>query len=261
MSIPAIVINLDRSPDRLVHIKAEFARAGMFFERFRGVDGRKLPDGAKPYFCDAAGRLVSPLTAGEIGCYASHLAIWQRIAAGGYGPAALVCEDDIELSDDLAGLLEAIPRAVPSGWDIVRLVDNDKLAERKALPLAPLPGARALIRYWHLPMLAGGYLLSTAGARKLLRAGIRTHGVDADLRRPWIFGLDHYGVHPAPIEQQHVLASIIGRERGCALATMPGRPSRLTPLRGLEFREYLYNLRKMGLQCWLRLRLTSRAAP
>jgi hypothetical protein len=116
-----------------------------------------------------------------------------------------------------------------------------------------------LIRYWHLPMLAGGYLISTTGAGKLLRAGIRRHGVDADLRRPWIFGLDHYGVHPAPIEQRHVLASIIGRERGCALATMPGRPPRLMPLRGLEVREHLYNLRKMGLQSWLRLRLTGSA--
>jgi glycosyl transferase, family 25 len=259
MSIPAIVINLDRSPDRLAHIKAEFARASMAFERFRAVDGCELPESVKPYFCDASGRIVSPLTAGEIGCYASHLTIWQRIAAGKYGPAALVCEDDIALPDDLDGLLEAIPRAVSFGWDIVRLVDNDHLAERKALPLAPLPGTRALIRYWHLPMLAGGYLVSTAGARKLLRAGIRTHGVDADLRRPWIFGLDHYGVHPAPIEQRHVFASIIGRKRGCALATMPGRPSRLMPLRALEFREYLYNLRKMGLQCWLRLRLTGSA--
>jgi glycosyl transferase family 25 len=91
MSIPAIVINLDRSLDRLAHIKAEFARAGMAFERFSAVDGCELPAGVKPYFCDATGRLVSPLTAGEIGCYASHLAIWQRIAAGRYGQATLVC--------------------------------------------------------------------------------------------------------------------------------------------------------------------------
>src|SRR5262245_18494301 len=238
MSISAVVINLDRSPDRLAHIEAEFARAGMAFERFRAVDGCDLPEDAKPYFCDAAGRIVSRLTAGEIGCYASHLTIWQRIAARRYGPAALLCEDDIELSDDLHGLQEAIPRVVQAGWDIVRLVDNDRLAERKSLPLAPLPGARALIRYWHLPMLAGGYLRSTAGARKQLRAGTRTHGVNLDLRRPWIFGLEHYAVHPAPIGPRHVLASIIGKERGCALATMPGRPSRLAPLRALELREH-----------------------
>jgi glycosyl transferase family 25 len=233
----------------------------MAFERFRAVDGCDLPEGVKQYFCDASGQIVSPLTAGEIGCYASHLSIWQRIATGGYGPAALVCEDDTELSDDLDGLLEAVLRVAPSGWDIVRLVDNDKLAERKSLPLAHLPGARALIRYWHLPMLAGGYLLSTSGARKLLRARIRKHGVDADLRRPWIYGLEHYGVHPAPIRQRHVHASIIGRERGCALATMPGRPSRLGPLRALEVRESLYNLRRMGPRCWLQLRLTGRVGP
>src|SRR5262245_23908593 len=114
MGIPALVINLDRSTDRLAHVRAEFARVGMGFERVAAVDGTNLPASLQPYFCNAAGELISKLRPGEIGCYASHLAIWQRVAVS--DTPTLVCEDDITLPDGFRALVNATLAAAPAGW-------------------------------------------------------------------------------------------------------------------------------------------------
>jgi len=205
--VPVLLINLDRSTDRLARMRTEFAGAGLAFERFPAIDGTDLPPSVRPYFCDASGRIVSPLRAGEIGCYASHLAIWQRIAEGCYGSAALVCEDDIGLPEALQPLLALLLRATPRGWDVVRLSSD---TNRPVAAVAGLGGGRSLIRYWRAPLLAGAYLVSRAGAGKLLRPGVRHQPVDVDLARPWLFGLDAYGVAPAPIAQHAAHSTIEG---------------------------------------------------
>jgi glycosyl transferase family 25 len=86
---------------------AEFLRIGLDFDRFSAVDGIGLPGSVRPFFCDASSQVISPLRVGEIGCYASHLAVWQRIAAGEYGSAALVREDDMLFPDAFASFLPA----------------------------------------------------------------------------------------------------------------------------------------------------------
>lgn len=43
-TMKCLVINLDRSPDRLAHITAEFARIGITFERIAGTDAREHPN-------------------------------------------------------------------------------------------------------------------------------------------------------------------------------------------------------------------------
>lgn len=104
-AVPVMLINLDRSTDRLARMQREFDRAGVRFERFPAVHGTDLPGSVRSYFCDASGRVISPLPAGEIGCYASHLAIWQRIASGTYGSAALVSK-----------MTSASARTLPRWW-------------------------------------------------------------------------------------------------------------------------------------------------
>ena len=213
-----ILINLDRSTDRLARMKAEFERVGVDFERFPAVSGTDLPESVKPYFCDAAGEVVSPLRSGEIGCYASHLGVWQHIAAGRYGAAALVCEDDVGLPDDLIRLLARLLNAAPSGWDVIRLSSNTR---RPVAAVAPLGAGRNLVRYWRGPPLAGAYLVSRAGAAKLLQPQLRRRPVDEDLARPWLFDLDAYGVLAAPVAQ-HAAHSIVEEMGG----RMPMRRTR-----------------------------------
>src|SRR5262245_2512554 len=119
--VHAVVINLDRDQARLAKVSREFAGCGMGFERFAAVNGLTVPPAARPFFFGADGQPSPTLTKGEIGCYASHLSIWQRIRQGRCAAPALICEDDIHLPDDFVSVLNAAMTAVDEGWDIIRL--------------------------------------------------------------------------------------------------------------------------------------------
>jgi len=197
--IPIFLINLDRDSDRLERMRREFYRVGLSFERLPAISGTDLPPAQKPYFCDSNGAIASTgLRRGEIGCYASHLSVWRQIVDRNLGPAVLVCEDDLTLPDNSAELLDSLIPAAPKGWDIIRLSSFP----RKAVShVARLAGDYQLVRYWKIPVLTGAYLVSRNGAEKLLRPGLRTDPVDVEVSRPWLFGIDAYGVVPTPIIQ------------------------------------------------------------
>ena len=57
------------------------------------------------------------MSAGEVGCYASHLVVAQQIVARGL-PYAVVLEDDVELAPDFKAIIRAAIDAVPTGWDL-----------------------------------------------------------------------------------------------------------------------------------------------
>jgi glycosyl transferase, family 25 len=254
---PAILINLDRSTDRLRNMTLEFDRAGVQFERFPAVLGTDLPRCVRSYFFGSTGERISPLGPGEIGCYASHLCLWQRIAAGEYGAAVLVCEDDLRLPVDLPDLIARILITIPSSWDIVRLSSPSTHVES---PIASLGQGRKLVRYWQAPVMSGSYLISQAGAAKFLKAGIRMRPIDVDLARPWLFGVDSYGVSPPPIVQTEfdsVISEMGGRHHSVARKKRFFRRPTHNKLNRL-----IYNLRTMGFRHWLTClasRSTSRA--
>jgi glycosyl transferase family 25 len=205
------VINLDRDRERLTHMIAEAARVGLSFERFAAVDGKSLGADLHDQFFSADGPHEPALTAGEIGCYASHLRIHQALAE--VGECALVLEDDVRLSDDIVDAIEAA-RDRLADWDIIRLSNETKSV---VLPVASLPGGRELVRYWTVPNGAGAYLISRTGAIKFLESfERRTLPVDEDLRRPWLCDLDTYGILP-PVAEPDVLdfsrIDSMGRDR------------------------------------------------
>lgn len=193
--LDALLINLDRDPDRHAHMAAEFGRVGLAFERIPAVLGTKMPEWVKPYFLDAEGRVASSLKAGEVGCYASHLVVAQHLLDS-QRACALICEDDLTLPDDLVPLLETALARLPSGWDILRLSNPPKAAYRL---IADLPGGRDLVVYSRVPNNTGCHLLSRSGAEKLLAPGLRHLQIDEHLRRPWRLGIETYGIAPAPV--------------------------------------------------------------
>lgn len=243
--VPTFVINLDRSKDRLAHMQGEFTRVGMPFVRLPAVEGANLPDAAKPYFCDASGQIKSVLLPAEIGCYASHIVAWQEVADGTCGDHALVCEDDIVLPDRLPALLQRILRTAPAGWDLIRLCNE---STHPTTRVTSLDERHDLVMYWIVPMLAGAYLVSRAGAVKLLRPRVRLHPVDWDLGRPWQFAADSYGVQPAPIrllDAPSIVDAMGGRAQNLE------RYPNLLRFSAHKLRRHVYNLRTMGFRAWL----------
>lgn len=191
------VINLDRDRDRLTQMVAEAERVDISFERFVAVDGNRLEADLRDQFYSADGPHEAAFTAGEIGCYASHLRIHRLLEADKTGECALILEDDVRLADDLVPTIEAAMSGARE-WDVIRLSNATKTV---VLPVAPLGGGRELVRYWTVPNGTGAYLISRTGAIKFAEAYTkRTLPIDEDLRRPWRSGLNTYGVLPPPVE-------------------------------------------------------------
>ncbi len=211
------VINLASQPARWLTTARQLATAGLHPERLAAVCG----DDLTRIEIDAlySARLNAeiyhmPLRPGEIGCYASHLKAWQQLLDSG-APAMAIFEDDVEIDADLSDVLQRLSESTTE-WDIVKLIG--RVRERVCQP-EPLTQGRRLIAYRRVPSLTGAYVVSAAGARKLL-AGRRPFGrpVDVDLRHWWECDLDVRGVWPYPVHRAPSGAvSTIGDRRFRAL--------------------------------------------
>ncbi|AZO56729.1 MULTISPECIES: glycosyltransferase family 25 protein [unclassified Mesorhizobium] len=211
-----LVINLDRSPDRLAHIAAEFARIGIAFERVAAVDARQHPDLVlRPQHARYAERR---LFGSEIACLHSHRACWTIIAQDDAAYGA-VFEDDIVFSAK-AGALLADTGWVPADAEIVKL---ETFFHRTVVHRAGTPAGRgfSVSRLRKNHMGSGGYLLSRQAARDLLRASAKVNvAVDSLIFDPAFAtaaGKTIYQLVPALCAQDQFLRnrlpSLLDRER------------------------------------------------
>lgn len=257
-ALRTIVINLDADGARLAHMQKELGRVRIAFERFAAVRGDDLPAKLRPYFVEGEGAPRRILSAGEVGCYASHLAVCQRIAAGEIAAPVLVLEDDVCLADDFVAAIEAVLRALPAEWDLVRL-SND--AKHACLTIAEV-GPRKLVRYSNVPGSAGAILWNRSGARKFLRQCARTLPVDQDLRLVWAWDLDTYGVVPAPALRDRYGASRID---AMAPAGWRNDARRTRLVRGARTRaslqRHLHGLKAFGVKRWIAAEMFNLMAP
>lgn len=252
MACGVVVINLDRDTERMAHMRRELDSAGLLYERFSALRGEALPTDIARYF--PVGVDLSP---GEIGCYASHLAIMKQIVRGERSAPLLVLEDDVGLPPDLGAVLDRLIAALPTRWDIVRLSYPTKLVMR---PIAALGAGRHLVRYSRVPTTTGAYLLSGTGARKFLAERPRRAPVDHDLRHVWDWDLDTYGVSPPLIAHEVLGVSSIDTlsPKGRAALHRRQREMRATVARLQQ------GIRDFGFSRWLALgplNLAARIAP
>ena len=156
-----LVINLDRSRDRLAHVSAEFARIGIAFERVVAIDARDRPDLAEM----PQGKKQLRMADGEIACLLSHKQCWSMIAAGedAYGA---IFEDDVVFADK-AGPLLAGAGWIPADADIVKLETffNRTVISRKRVAC----GHGFFASRLHAVHIGtAGYILSRQAARDLI---------------------------------------------------------------------------------------------
>ncbi|MCC4797879.1 glycosyltransferase [Enterovibrio norvegicus] len=100
------VISLKRSAERREKIAKEMAEKNISFTFFDAVDGHQgSPELAVDYDYSKRLWLTSGYmpSKGELGCYASHYALWIKCLE--IGEPIVVCEDDITLSYEAAHIL------------------------------------------------------------------------------------------------------------------------------------------------------------
>jgi len=104
------------------------------------------------------------LTRGAIGCFLSHLLIYQRIVEEDEDAVALVLEDDIDFKPTVRKQIEkALQEVVP--WDIYLLGWHRKS-----------PGSGSVSYFWG----TYGYLIRSSGAAKIL-AEVEAEGLDGQI--------------------------------------------------------------------------------
>jgi glycosyl transferase family 25 len=243
-------INRGSDTARRVVIERGLEDAGLDGERILAVEGLLVPPRLRPYFF-TDGVLHSRLTPGEVGCYASHLAVMQLLVDRDLD-SALVLEDDATLPGNVGAVLSTILVNLPSGWDVVHLCRDPCRATKH---IKDLRDDLALVRYSRVPATTTGYLISRSGAQKFLRECKRYWPVDTDFRQPWRYGLEIYGLSRKLIYPNDGFTSSIHAIGGHSrLRRGPPIPNRYSwtgnPLHSpLGF---WFNLRRLGLKGWTR---------
>lgn len=173
MMIKAFVLNLDRSPDRLESIAAQFKSIGTPFERVSGVDGKAASEEDFQKFASARQRDKNLWNRGRMGCFLSHYNAW-TIAAHSPDPYTAVFEDDMHLSSALKDFL-ATDSWIPPECEIIRLETSTNRVWLGTEPLASRAG-RVLKKVKSTTWCAGGYIISRDAARKLVALPESVHG-------------------------------------------------------------------------------------
>ena len=227
------VINLDRSTQRLAEMTQRLEQLDLPFTRMSAVYGASLTDQElNRHYSSALNKRVyrRPLSAAEIGCYLSHRNIWQTMVDDNL-TMALILEDDAELGAQLPAALATVEN-LTRPWDVIKLYEPQ--IKKPLARSIPLNQDFSLCQYKKIPSTSTGYMVSLAGAAKLLRAReLFGRPVDDDIQFYWEYSGEVYGVKPYPISiANSSLESTIGpdgqtRSRKTVAGTLRGPLLRL----------------------------------
>lgn len=204
-----VVISLQESAERRANITRQFAARSLGFAFFDALTPRRAAHevaGYDPYeFFSNCGRLATDT---EIACYASHLAVWRRCAAG--DQPYLILEDDAALSADFVSGLDIVARHVAEkGFIRVSIpAVGDAAGVRRE-------GAFDVRLCRRVPLLALGYAVSPPAAQALAAKGaLVEEPVDKFLQRFWRHRQRVYALHPPIVGLSECAAvSAIGPRR------------------------------------------------
>lgn len=236
-----LVLTLRQSEDRQARIKQALDEAGIGFEFFWGIDGRKYSHPLLDFY-DEPKRLKAkggPMTPGQLGCFASHFNIWTRCDEENTN--YIVLEDDVVFDEaKLKSFIESAPQ-LPAHFECLRLFDN-KTRSHKRYELAGF-GRFRVLRYTNGPMSTMGYFLTPKAARKFLASTSPVFlPVDIHMDRYWVNNVVCLGVQPAFISHDYGFESIIGYEKKTERRPMLMRLNRELFTLSERVRRFFYNL-------------------
>jgi glycosyl transferase family 25 len=217
------VINLVRSTTRRVAIEQRLAALGIDYELHPAVDGRA------GYACFEnvdlwrywlnTGREPSD---GEVGCYASHLRLWQLCAAT--NRPLVVMEDDAAPLPTFPAALAAT-RSVIERYGFIRL-EYDGPSQPARTRRVGVAGEFDIHYYEKYPYCAMCYALTPAVARAFIaESRVLRSPVDQFIKRCWEHSQPLYGLLPYSVrEGPHAIdATIRARDKKAAAAGQRAR--------------------------------------
>lgn len=187
------LINLDRDTDRLARMQRQLDAMGLAYTRFAAIDGRaQAQQLARRVDAAAYARNMGQnVTPGHVGCYASHVAVWEMLAASPY-TVGLILEDDVVFHADFLDSLDAA-LAGAAHWDTLRF----------NCIRAKLPVSQGRLGSYKLNAYAGpftgnaAYLIKRDLAARLAPAfWPQTRAHDHEMNRFFHYNFRQYGLEP-----------------------------------------------------------------
>jgi glycosyl transferase, family 25 len=195
LNIPILYINLDSDWERKQRMESEFEKFQLDASRLDAIRWSLLSEEKKSQLYSESlnqQQFHVPLVAGEKGCYASHHKAWNWLVESGR-PAMVVLEDDVQIKSQLMDVINSL-ESINFDWDMIKLIGREKEKVRARKNLAK---DIDLIEYKRVPSLTAGYIISRAGAMKLLQKR-QPFGrpIDVDLRYWWECDILILGISP-----------------------------------------------------------------
>ena len=190
-----VIISLPDSIERRAAATEQFATAGLEFEFFDGINGSTATD---PLFEEIdhhqyllnAGR---PPSAGEIGCHASHRAVWQYCVE--LNEPLIVLEDDAKLGTNFSAAVNAADELIGE-FNFIRLQPLRDAPKVKVCD----SGIFTLYYCKKYPHGAVGYAINPAAASALVaHSRILTAPTDKFIKNFWQHGQAMYCLLPDSI--------------------------------------------------------------
>lgn len=232
--------------ERRAHVERAMAQAGapyQFFSAIVGDDGAQFAGRDDARFLSLTGRL--PL-AGEYGCYASHMALWQECAARGI--SMIIAEDDIDPQPRFA-YAAALALDLADRCGFVRLESETRARKSRIARI----GSFEVWQYTKASQGALCYAISPSVARNFLRASaLFSMPVDVFIRRYWDHGQPLFGLTPYVATRNAVGASSTIGTRRKAARSLPEHGSRFVARVSDTISRQAFNLRRAGLSPLLR---------
>lgn len=202
------LINLARSTDRLEACARQLEKVSLPFDRIEAVDGGTLGEEVINELYDfGESSYHKHMTSGEIGCYLSHVRVWQKIVDEQLD-YAVVLEDDIILQDNIQQGLETI-QYIEQPWDLIKLAEAP--VKRRAVHQYPVSDF-TLVTYNKVPSRTCAQVVSLSGAIKLLAASKHiSRPVDIELQYWWESKLNVFGLKPYIVKANQDETSEIDR--------------------------------------------------
>jgi glycosyl transferase, family 25 len=198
MRTSIVVISLPEAGDRRARFAARAAGTSLPWRWFdaRRALGPELEHDPEEAIV-AKGR---PLYPGELGCYASHYAAWTEFLESD-ADQLLVLEDDTIVDWGFLTKAAAV-NLEAAGIVYLRLYAKRPCAFRTLLQNA-IERQRSVIEFLDRPLGTQGYLLTRAGARRLLPHCRRVRRpIDDELDRSWDHGIPTLCVFPFPVIEE-----------------------------------------------------------
>lgn len=231
-ALPIYVINMQRRPDRWAEVQRQLLSAGFHptnIHRHEAVDGTRLSKSeiAKCTTRKARESLKRPREAheelgsvGAIGCYLSHVGVWQQIVRT--RRPSLVAEDDLVIRRDQLGVLRAL------NMDNIPF-DSVLLGYVSIVPLPPSSTSQGVVTYRNAFYGTQLYWLSPQGAERLLEHAFPIEKqVDAFMGDCFVRNKVRGAVHVPPLAAQRCIDTDIQTNPVKMLHPTPQGLSRVT---------------------------------